>query len=61
MSRLPRRMARSYCGKTNKQRYATYFEAKAAAQAIKDQTREDHGTPYRCEHCGDFHLGRSSI
>lgn len=58
-SKLPRRMASSYCGKTGKQRYETYFEAKANASAIKDQTDEDHGTPYRCESCGDWHLGRS--
>jgi predicted RNA-binding Zn-ribbon protein involved in translation (DUF1610 family) len=60
-SRLPRRMASSYCGKTGKQRYSSYFEAKANASAIRDQTAEDHGSPYRCEHCGDWHLGRSSF
>jgi len=38
-------MASSYCGKTGKQRYATYFEARANASAIRDQTHEDHGTP----------------
>ena len=54
-------MASSYCGKTGKQRYGTYFEAKANASAIKDQTAEDHGTPYRCDACGDWHLGRSQL
>ena len=52
-------MASSYCGKTGKQRYISYFEAKANAAAIRDQTHEDHGTPYKCDHCGDWHLGRS--
>lgn len=59
-SKLPRRMHSSYCGKTGKQRYASYFQAKANARAIKEQTTEDHGAPYRCEHCGEWHLGRSS-
>lgn len=52
------RVVRSICGKTGKVSYQSYFEAKASARAIKDSTTEDHGTPYRCEDCGQWHLGR---
>ena len=58
-SKLPRRMGSSYCGKTGKQRYSTYFEARANARAIRDETHENHGTPYRCDHCGDWYLVKS--
>jgi len=54
-------MASSYCGRTGKQRYSTYFEARANAAAIREQTNEDHGTPYRCEYCRDWHLGRGQV
>lgn len=53
----PRR--RSVCAATGKRRYASYFEAKAAAREIRDTMYEDHGNPYRCDECGGFHLGRS--
>lgn len=51
--------ARSICASTGKRRYATYFEAKAAAREIRDTMSEDHGDPYRCDECAGWHLGRS--
>jgi hypothetical protein len=57
---LPRRMTRSLCTDTGKKKYRRYFEARAAADDIARTSRENHGRPYQCEHCGDWHLGRSS-
>jgi hypothetical protein len=50
---------RIICAKTGKRRYDSYFEAKHSAASIRHEVREEHGTPYRCEHCGGWHLGRS--
>jgi hypothetical protein len=53
------RFSRTLCTKTGKQRYDSYWDARAAAQNIKDTLAEDHGRPYRCDGCGGWHLGRS--
>ena len=55
------RIARSRCPDTGKQRYTTYFEARDAAAEIRRSTGEDHGAPYRCDLCGDFHLGKQKL
>ena len=59
MPRFTSRVARSRCAATGKQRYLTYFEARDAAVEIERTTGENHGRPYRCDKCGDFHLGKS--
>jgi hypothetical protein len=55
------RFARSLCVRTGKRKYDSYWEARAAAQDIKNSLDEDHGRPYRCAECGGWHLGRSSF
>jgi predicted RNA-binding Zn-ribbon protein involved in translation (DUF1610 family) len=55
------RIARSLCPKTGKNVYASYFEAREAAHQIRDTVGENHGSPYRCDACGRWHLGRSSF
>jgi hypothetical protein len=55
------RFARTLCVKTGKHRYDSYWEARAAAQDIRNSLDEDHGRPYRCADCGGWHLGRSSF
>jgi hypothetical protein len=52
---------RTLCSATGKMRYESYFEAKFAAAAIREETHEDHGTPYSCSDCGGWHLGRASM
>ncbi|MFN2524789.1 MAG: hypothetical protein ABR505_00770 [Actinomycetota bacterium] len=54
-----RGQGRSVCSATGKRRYGNWFEARDAAELIKREASEDHGRPYRCEHCGGFHLGRA--
>lgn len=53
-------MARSVCTKTGKKRYPSYWQARAAANDIRHQSGEQHGTPYQCDHCRGWHLGKSS-
>ncbi len=48
----------SVCAKTGKRRYEDWYAARDAADLIRRETGEHHGRPYRCEHCGGFHLGR---
>ena len=57
----PRRIARTVCGPTGKRRYISYWEARQASLQIRRETDQDHGTPYRCEECGGWHLGSSSL
>lgn len=55
----PERVGRSVCSATGgKRRYASYWEARAAARQIRDETSSDHGRPYRCDRCDGWHLGR---
>ncbi|MGH2731163.1 MAG: hypothetical protein ACRDJI_11235 [Actinomycetota bacterium] len=60
MDSLRRAGGRSICAKTGKKRYSSYFEAKQADASIRRDVGEDHGSPYACERCGGWHLGRSS-
>ena len=53
------RFARTLCPTTGKQRYDSYWTARAAAQDIRTSVGEDHGRPYKCTDCGGWHLGRS--
>lgn len=50
-------------GKTTKQGFTTYAEAKAEADRrnLRDQYSDDYrpSTPYTCPYCDDFHIGHS--
>ena len=57
----PHRIARTVCTSTGKKVYASYWEARHAAQDIRHQMNQDHGRPYRCTGCGGWHLGKSPL
>ena len=48
------------CTHTNKIRHRTWEHAYAALAACQRAYRDGCGAlqPYRCNHCGDYHLGR---
>jgi hypothetical protein len=55
------RSARTLCVATGKRRYPGYWEARAAANDIRNQTGESHGRPYKCSSCHGWHLGNSEL
>lgn len=50
----------AFC-KTGKFRFATFAAANKQAKESRrrDRTRKEHRQPYRCQACGDYHVGSS--
>jgi hypothetical protein len=47
------------CPDTGKWCYESRSEARAAAKALRVLLKDSDLTHYRCEHCGDHHVGHA--